>query len=113
MDGNGDCEIVLHQAGRNHENSHNEPTSDLILQAYKMDGTFLWEINLGKNIRAGAHYTEFIVYDLDCDGEAEIVCKTTDGTKDGVGKIIGDQPKNYANENGKILDGPKFLCARD
>ncbi|QGY48052.1 hypothetical protein GM418_05565 [Maribellus comscasis] len=109
LDGNGDYEIVLHQTGRSHDNSHNGPTSEPILQAYKMDGIFLWEINLGKNIREGAHYTQFVVYDLDCDGKAEIVCKTADGTKDGVGKIIGDPSKNYVNENGKILDGPEFL----
>ena len=59
-------------------------------RAYKLDGTLLWTINLGKNIREGAHYTQFMVYDLDGDGRAEIVCKTADGTVDGAGKVIGD-----------------------
>lgn len=40
-------------------------------------------IDLGRNIRAGAHYTQFMVYDLDGDGKAEVACKTADGTKDG------------------------------
>ena len=65
-------------------------TDPPILQAYKLDGTLLWTINLGRNIREGAHYTQFMVYDLDGDGRAEIVCKTADGTTDGKGKVIGD-----------------------
>lgn len=109
LDGDGDYEIILHQVGKSHDNSHNGPTSAPILQAYEMDGTFLWEINLGKNIREGAHYTQFMVYDLDSDGKAELVCKTADGTTDAAGNIIGDPTKNYVNENGKILDGPEFL----
>lgn len=113
LDGDGDYEIVLHQTGRAHDNSHNGITSAPIFQAYKMDGTFLWEINLGKNIRDGAHYTQFLVYDFDCDGKAEFVCKTADRTTDGTGKIIGDINAKYVNENGKILDGPEFLTVFD
>ena len=45
----------------------------------------MWRIDLGRNIRAGAHYTQFMVYDLDGDGRAEIVMKTADGTVDGTG----------------------------
>jgi rhamnogalacturonan endolyase len=113
LDGDGDYEIILHQIGRGHDNSHKGETTEPIFQAYKMDGTFLWEINLGKNIRDGAHYTQFIVYDLDCDGKAEFACKTADGTIDGQGKIIGDAKANYVNEDGKILDGPEFFTIFD
>ena len=67
-----------------------------IFQAYKVDGTFLWEINLGKNIREGAHYTQFMVYDLDGDGIAEFACKTADGTVDGKGKVIGDSTRDLS-----------------
>src|SRR5690606_38701525 len=90
LDGDGAYEIIVHQTGKAHDNAHNGITSDPIFQAYKLDGTFLWEINLGKNIREGAHYTQFMVYDLDGDGCAELICKTADGTKDGVGRVIGD-----------------------
>lgn len=109
LDGDGEYEIVLHQTGRSRDNSSNGITDPPIFQAYKLDGTFLWEINLGKNIREGAHYTQFMVYDLDGDGIAEIVCKTADGTVDGKGKVIGDATKDWRNPNGKILDGPEFL----
>jgi len=109
LDGDGEYEIILHQTGRARDNSSNGITDPPIFQAYKLDGTFLWEINLGKNIRDGAHYTQFMVYDLDGDGIAEMVCKTADGTVDGKGKVIGDSTKDWRNQNGKILDGPEFL----
>ena len=75
----------------------------------KLDGRFLWRINLGKNIREGAHYTQFLVYDLDGDGKAEVVCKTADGTVDGTGTPIGDANADHRNVDGFILEGPEFL----
>lgn len=109
LDGDGEYEIILHQTGRSKDNSQIGETDPPIIQAYKMDGKLLWEINLGKNIREGAHYTQFLVYDLDQDGKAEIVMKTADGSRDGKGKFIGDPTKNYVNENGMILSGPEFM----
>jgi rhamnogalacturonan endolyase len=88
-------------------------TDPPILEAYKLDGTFLWRINLGKNIREGAHYTQFMVYDLDGDGKAEVACKTADGTIDGKGKVIGDPNADYRSSRGYILDGPEFLTIFD
>jgi len=109
LDGDGEYELVLHQAGRSKDNSMNGITDPPIFQAYKMDGTLLWEINLGRNIREGAHYTQFMVYDLDGDGMAEFACKTADGTSDSKGKVIGDGSKDWRNQNGKILEGPEFF----
>lgn len=109
LDGDGEYDIVLHQAGRGRDNPSNGFSDPPIFQAYKMDGTFLWEINLGKNIRDGAHYTQFMVYDLDGDGIAEFACKTADGTIDGKGKVIGDSSKDWRDSKGKILDGPEFF----
>lgn len=109
MDGDGEYEIVIHMTGRAHDNSHAGFTDPPIFQCYKLDGTFLWQINLGKNIREGAHYTQFMVYDLDGDGKAEIAMKTADGTVDGKGIVIGDSTKDFRNERGYILSGPEFL----
>jgi len=109
LDGDGEYEIVLHQAGRSRDNAQGGMTDTPILEAYKLDGTFLWRINLGRNIREGAHYTQFMVYDLDGDGKAEVACKTADGTIDGKGKTIGDPNADYRNSRGYILDGPEFL----
>ncbi len=105
LDGDGEYEIVLHQAGRGRDNSQAGFTSEPILQAYKLDGSLLWTINLGKNIREGAHYTQFMVYDLDGDGRAEIACKTADGTVDGKGKVIGDKAADWRFKTGETLDG--------
>jgi rhamnogalacturonan endolyase len=113
LTGDGNYELIIHQVGRGHDNSHRGKTSEPVFQAYKMDGSMLWEINLGKNIREGAHYTQFLVYDFDCDGKAEFVCKTADGTKDGLGNIIGNADAVYINSDGKILDGPEFLTVFD
>lgn len=113
LDGDGQYDIVLHQTGRAKDNSQAGETDPPILQGYKLDGTLLWTINLGKNIREGAHYTQFMVYDLDGDGRAEIVCKTADGTTDATGKVIGDPIANYVNKGGYILSGPEYLTVFD
>ena len=119
LDGDGSYEIIVHQTGRGADNAHNGITSEPIFQAYKLDGTFLWEINLGKNIREGAHYTQFLVYDFDGDGYAEFVCKTADGTRDGQGKLIGDPNADWrdtvrtSGTFGRILEGPEFLTIFD
>lgn len=113
LDGDGSYEIILHQTGRGRDNASAGFTDPPIFQAYQLDGTLLWTINLGKNIREGAHYTQFMVYDLDGDGIAELCMKTADGTIDGLGKPIGDSTKDYRNKDGKILDGPEYFTVFD
>ena len=113
LDGDGAYEIILHQAGRAKDNSQAGITDPPLLQAYKLDGTFLWQINLGKNIREGAHYTQFMAYDLDADGRAEIAVKTADGSIDATGKVIGDSSKDWRNSAGYILSGPEYLSIFD
>lgn len=119
LDGDGQYEIIIHRTSKGRDNSFAGITGTPILEAYKLDGSFLWRIDLGINIREGEHYTQFIVYDLDGDGRAEIACKTADGTKDGVGKILGDPDKDWRNKEegsrkfGRILSGPEFLTLFD
>jgi rhamnogalacturonan endolyase len=113
LDGDGQYEIVIHQTGRARDNSQAGLTDPPIFQAYKLDGTLLWTINLGKNIREGAHYTQFMVYDLDGDGKAEIAMKTADGSIDGQGNVIGDSTKDWRNDKGYILSGPEYLTVFD
>ncbi len=109
LDGDGEFEIILKQVMRERDNSQAGTTGETKLEAYKLDGRFLWRINLGKNIREGAHYTQFMVYDLDGDGKSEIVCKTADGTIDGKGTPIGDASADHRDPQGFILKGPEFL----
>src|SRR5690606_17613038 len=109
LDGDGQYEIVVHMVGRGRDNSQSGRTTEPILHAYRLDGTQLWSINLGRNIREGAHYTQFIVYDLDGDGRAEVAMKTADGTRDGTGVVIGNANADHRNSSGYILSGPEFL----
>ncbi|MNO87363.1 Rhamnogalacturonan endolyase YesW precursor [compost metagenome] len=83
------------------------------MDAYKLDGTRMWRINLGPNIRAGAHYSPFMVYDLDSDGRAEITMKTADGTVDGQGTVIGNASADHRNSSGYVLLGDEFLTVFD
>jgi hypothetical protein len=110
LDGDGGYELIVKwQPSDAHDNSQAGYTGDTYIDAYKMDGTRLWRINLGRNIRAGAHYTTFLAYDFDGDGKAEVMMKTADGTVDGQGKVIGDAVADYRNERGYVLSGPEFL----
>src|SRR5262249_26247727 len=110
LDGDGEYEIILKwDPSNSKDNSQSGYTGNVYLDAYKLNGTRLWRIDLGRNIRAGAHYTQFQVYDLDGDGKAEVACRTADGTVDGVGNVIGDPNADHRNSAGYVLDGPEFL----
>lgn len=110
VDGDGSYEIILKwDPSISKDNSQAGYTGIVYVDAYKLDGTRLWRINLGKNIRAGAHYTQFQVYDLDGDGKAEVTMKTADGTVDGAGTVIGDARADHRNSGGYVLTGPEFL----
>ncbi len=113
LDGDGQYELVVKwDPSNSKDNASGGTTGPVILDAYKLDGTLLWRVNLGQNIRAGAHYTQFLVYDFDGNGRAELMVKTADGTRDGLGTVIGDPNVSY-RENGRILKGPEFLTVFD
>lgn len=114
VDGDGQYELfVKWDPNNSQDNSKSGVTDKVYIDCYRMDGTFLWRIDLGINIRAGAHYTQYQVYDYDGDGKCEMVCKTAPGTKDGKGKSVimgSDNPNaDYRNSDGYILSGPEYL----
>jgi fibronectin type 3 domain-containing protein len=114
LDGDGEYEIVFQWYPSNaKDNSQSGYTGNVYLDAIELDGTKLWRMDLGVNIRAGAHYTQFQVYDLDGDGKAEVTFKTADGTIDGAGTAIGDASKDHRNSGGYILTGPEYLTVFD
>ena len=114
VDGDGQYEIFLKwDPSNSKDNSQSGKTDDVIIDCVTLEGKTLWRINLGKNIRAGQHYTQMCVADFDCDGKAELITKTADGTKDGKGKVIGDGSKDYRNGNGYILSGPEYMTLFD
>jgi rhamnogalacturonan endolyase len=110
LDGDGQYEIVLKWDPNDaKDNSEDGYTGLVYVDAYKLDGTRLWRINLGRNMRAGAHYNQFLVYDFDGDGKAEVVMRTAEGTTDGVGTVIGNPDSDYRNASGYVLSGPEYL----
>ncbi|CAM3341936.1 cadherin-like beta sandwich domain-containing protein [Paenibacillus lupini] len=110
LDGDGTYEIVLKwDPSNSKDNSQSGITGNTYLDAYKMDGTRLWRIDMGPNIRSGAHYLQPMVYDLDGDGKAEVAARTADGTIDGTGTVIGDAAADYRNDGGYVLEGPEYF----
>ncbi|WP_190238710.1 rhamnogalacturonan lyase family protein [Salipaludibacillus neizhouensis] len=110
LDGDGEYEVIVKwDPSNSKDSSQSGYTGNVYLDAYKLDGTQLWRIDLGKNIRAGAHYTQFLVYDFDGDGKSELVTKTADGTIDGQGNVIGRAEADHRYTSGYILQGDEFL----
>ena len=124
VDGDGQYEIILKWDPSNaHDNAHDGYTGPTLFDCYKLSNEMvngklsncklLWRIDLGINIRSGAHYTPFIVYDLDGDGKAEMMVRTSDGTRDGKGKVIGDPEADYRHKGpdkiGRILTGKEYI----
>ena len=113
-DGDGEYELfVKWDPSNSQDNSKSGKTDKVYIDCYKLNGEKLWRIDLGYNIRAGAHYTQFLVADFDLDGKAEMTCKTADGTIDGTGAVIGDSLKTYRNSKGYILTGPEYYTLFD
>ncbi|MEU6078495.1 RICIN domain-containing protein [Micromonospora sp. NPDC047074] len=114
VDGDGGYEIILKWDPSNaKDNSQSGYTGNVFVDAYKLNGTRLWRIDLGRNIRAGAHYTQFQVYDYDGDGRAEVAMKTADGTRSGTGQVVGSATADHRNGSGYILAGPEYLTMFD
>lgn len=114
LDGDGSYEIVLKWEPSNaKDNSQSGYTGSVYVDAYTLAGVRLWRVDLGRNIRAGAHYTQFQVYDYDGDGRAEVAMKTADGTRSGTGQVIGSGSADHRNSSGYVLAGPEYLTMFD
>lgn len=128
VDGDGQYELFLKwESTHAQDNSRSHgATGNTFIDCYKIvndqssNCQLLWRLDLGKNIRDGAHYTQFMVYDFDGDGKAEMMCKTATGSKDGLGNYVNqaatdatikghDNTKDYRNSGGHILSGPEYL----
>ncbi|MBQ1050284.1 cellulose binding domain-containing protein [Micromonospora sp. C51] len=114
LDGDGDYDFVVKWEPSNaKDNSQSGYTGNVYIDAYTLPGYRLWRIDLGRNIRAGAHYTQFQVYDYDGDGRAEVAMKTADGTRSGTGQVIGNANADHRNSAGYVLAGPEYLTMFD
>jgi hypothetical protein len=82
VDGDGRYEYIVKWDPSNSKDvSQVGWTGPVYVDTYRADGKLLHRIDLGVNIRAGAHYTQFLVYDFDGDGRSEMMMKTAPGTK--------------------------------
>lgn len=122
VDGDGEYEIIVKWYPSNAFDSGVAKTysSPTIFDIYELDGTPLWRLNMGLEMPSGAHFNQFMLYDLDEDGKAELLLKTSDGTTsykpnaDGVFDMtdestivsyIGDKsvvPGSNVNSNGHV-----------
>ena len=128
VDGDGEYEIIVKWDPSNaKDNSQSDKTDNVYIDCYKINyqlstinSQLLWRIDLGVNIRAGAHYTQFMVYDFDGDGRAEMICKTAPGSKDGQGNYVNqaatdekirkaDNAKDWRTSAGRINGGQEYL----
>lgn len=122
VDGDGEFEyFVKWDPSNSHDVSHKGYTGNCYIDCYKLDGRLLWRLDMGVNIRAGAHYTQFIVYDFDGDGKAEMSVKTAPGTKmtryDEKGNVISekyitmpeeDVKAGYSNEDNYVCSAEDY-----
>ncbi len=121
LNGDGEYEVIVKWNPSNaKDNSQSGVTDNVYLDAYTLDGAMMWRIDLGRNIRAGAHYTQFMVFDFDGNGKAELIVKTAPGTRDGNGNYLSKGPAgsanhsaDYRNRDGYILEGPEYLTVFD
>ena len=113
LDGDGDYEIILKWDPSNAKDSSQFGyTGKVYIDAYTLEGQQLWRVDLGPNIRAGAHDTQFMVYDFDGDGKAELAVRTSDGARDSAGTLIGQDGMDYY-VSGHIGTGPEYLTMFD
>jgi hypothetical protein len=109
VDGDGEYEVFLKWDPTALNHNSGGYSGEQIFDCYKMNGTRLWRINLGKNVNSGPHFNHFMVYDFDGDGKSEMILKTADGTVDGMGTVIGDANVDHRNAYGWVQQGPEFL----
>ena len=124
VDGDGDYDLIVKWFPDNQRDSGKSGlASATYIDCYEMDGTTLvkqlWRIDVGDGVRSGNHTTQFLVYDFDGDGKAEVIFKTAPDSKDGEGNYVtqaGDAtiqaiaPTTVAvNSDGRVTAGAEFL----
>lgn len=122
LDGDGEYEIVLKRLlYKDSTNITSTTTVPIIqhgclLEAYKLDGSFLWRVCSGPNVTTGNGWS-FAVADFDGDGKAEVAFRSAEGTIFGDGTEIGDTDgdgkTDYRTDKTSvghyITAGPEFL----
>ncbi|TWT37098.1 Rhamnogalacturonan endolyase YesW precursor [Posidoniimonas corsicana] len=111
LDGDGDYEVIVKWNGEPADLF--ELSANMYVDAYDLDGALLWRIDVGPNLKTIASSLQFIVYDFDGDGRAEVAMNTSDGTVSGTGEVLGDPDADWRNPDGWVTTGPEFLTVFD
>lgn len=89
LNGNGEYDAVVVDrlfagaaSGEESEDSENSATTSHKIQAYMLDGTLLWTVDMGPNVNiCGGQNDMVVAYDINCDGRCEVMIKSCDGTR--------------------------------
>lgn len=77
LDGDGEMDYVVDR-----KSTVGISTRSHKVQAYHRDGTLLWTIDMGPNVAIDQGQDDMVLaYDIDCDGRAEVIVKSSDGTR--------------------------------
>jgi len=116
LDGDGQYEVIVKRMNRDFSIANTKYT---FFEAYKLDGTFLWAIDVGPNITNDVEIN-IAAFDFDGDNKAEVFLRTSDNTIFGDGKSVGDRDKdgvtNYrysVGSDGFMNEGPEYLSLID
>lgn len=116
LDGDGQYEIIVKRLRKDWSEANTDYT---YFEAYKLDGTFLWAIDVGPNITMDVEIN-IAAFDFDGDGKAEVFLRTSDGTVFGDGSNVGDRDGdgviNYryaVGHDGFMQAGPEYLSLVD
>ena len=90
LDGNGEFDAVvvdrLFAGAANSDDAENmednTATTTHKIQAYRLDGTLLWTVDMGPNVNICAGQNDMVLaYDINCDGRCEVIVRSSDGTR--------------------------------
>ncbi len=129
LDGDGEYEIVIRRTPSGYfdqlqvDTVNNNRIIDNrvaypLIEAYDMDGTHMWTMDIGKN-EVNEIDVNMLVYDFDGDGKSELVMRSYDGMTDGTGKKIGIADANYVQSLQKqkdrqyLSEGNEYLSVFD
>ena len=88
LNGNGEYDAVVvdrlyaSAVSDDADNTENSATTSHKIQAYKLDGTLLWTVDMGPNVNISGGQNDMVVaWDINCDGRCEVMVRSSDGTR--------------------------------
>jgi len=114
LDGDGEYDYVVDRLSTDGLNTHK-------VQAYLRNGTLLWTVDMGPNVSICQGQDDMVIaYDMDGDGKADVVIKSSDGTTFADGKGVNgstsldtdnDGIVNYETQT--VKNAPQYITVID